>query len=137
VRRIVYLAAVSSLFFAACAPGGAHSTVSQEKATAAALTEILVLDRDHAKATSTMPVTGFTVASARLTTQTTSAADQLGHVLTVNPAPSKAWIVDITAPPQGIWGSISALAEVDSTSGVVAGAGLWAIPADAPIKPAS
>lgn len=137
VGRFVCLAVVSSLSLAACAPGGAHSTISQQKATAAALAEIVALDRDHAKATSTLPVTGYTVTSARLSTQTGSAADEQGHVLTVNPAPSKAWIVEITAPPQGIWGSIWALAEVDSSSGWVAGAGLWAIPADAPVKPAN
>jgi hypothetical protein len=53
----------------------------------------------------------------------------------VIPAPSEAWVVEISAPPRGIWESISALAEVDSTSGAVAGSGLWAIPANAPIKP--
>jgi hypothetical protein len=135
VGRFVCLAAVSSLFLVACAPGGAHGTISQEKATAAALAAIVDLEREHAKSLSTMPVTGYEVVSARLTTQTASAADEQGHVLRVNPAPSQAWIVEITAPPQGIWGSFSALAEVDSSSGVVAGAGLWAIPANAPVKP--
>jgi hypothetical protein len=57
-----------------------------------------------------------------------------GDVLNVTPAPREAWIVEITAPPQGIWGTISALAEVDSSSGAVVSVGLWAVPADRPVK---
>jgi hypothetical protein len=136
VRRFICFTAICSLCLAACGLGGTHNSISQERATTSALAAIVDLEREHAKSSSTMPVIGYAVVSARLTTETASAADGRGNVLTVTPAPSKAWIVEITAPPQGIWGSISALAEVDSTSGVVVGAGLWAIPANAPIKTA-
>jgi hypothetical protein len=80
------------------------------------------------------PVTGFTVASVRKTKETASVSDSQGHVLTITPAPGEAWIVEVTAPPQGIWGSISALAEVDYMTGVVRGVGLWVLPADRPVK---
>jgi hypothetical protein len=82
-------------------------------------------------------VTGFTVASARKTKETAWVSDSQGDVLTVTPAPHEAWIVEVTAPPQGIWGSISALAEVDSTTGFVSAVGLWVVPANRPVKPVS
>ncbi len=85
----------------------------------------------------TVPATGFEVVSVRKTKETVSVSDSQGDVLTITPAPSEAWIVEVTAPPQGIWGSISALAEVDYVTGVVRGVGLWAVPANRPVKPFS
>jgi hypothetical protein len=130
--RRIGVAFVSAGLLAGCA-SGTHP-VSQDAAVKSALTAVEALEREHARSVSTLPVTGFTVVSAHKTGETASVSDSRGHVLTVTPAPREAWIVEITAPPQGIWGSISALAEVDSTSGVVSGVGLWAIPADQPLK---
>jgi len=133
MRRLIGVAAVSMcMSLAACGTGG--SQISQSAASTKALAAIVELDRYHAQSTSTAPVAGYKVVTALLTSPTASVPDGQGHVLTVAPAPSKAWVVAITAPPQGIWGSISAIAEVDSSSGVVVGTGLWAVPANAPIK---
>jgi hypothetical protein len=137
VRKVLRFVAVASLCLAACGPGGAHNPISQNQATTSALAAITQLEQFHAKSVPTAPITRFTVVSARVTTETASVPDGQGNVLTVSSAPSKAWVVIITAPPQGIWGSISAVAEVDSTSGVVAGSGLWAVPADRPVKTGS
>lgn len=128
----VGLAFVSVLLLAGC--GSGTHPVSQDAAIKSALAAVVSLEQDHARSTSTPPVTGFTVVSTRKTTETATVSDSRGDVLTVDPAPREAWIVEITAPPQGIWGSISALAEVDSTTGVVAGTGLWALPANPPVK---
>jgi hypothetical protein len=136
MRRVIWLAALGCLWLAACTPGGAHNPVSKSAANASALAAIQDLERFHSRQLSTPVMTGFTVVNDILTSNTASVSDARGDVLTVTPAPSQAWVVEITAPPQGIWGSISAPAEVDSTSGLVVGTGLWAIPADAPVKPA-
>jgi hypothetical protein len=137
VRRFFWFAAIAVLWLAACGPGGAHNPISQTEATTSALSAIGQLEQFHAKSVPTAPITGFTVVSARVTTDTASVPDGVGNVLTVSSAPSKAWVVVVTAPPQGIWGSISAIAEVDWTSGVVAGTGLWAVPANRPVKTAN
>jgi hypothetical protein len=39
-----------------------------------------------------------------------------------------------SAAPDAFWGSISAIAVVDSTSGFLRGGGLWKIPANRPVK---
>jgi hypothetical protein len=135
MRRVTCLAVMAGVWLVACGPGGAHNPVSQSTANAAALAAIKQLEQYRASSSSTAIVTGFTVVTSSLTSDTAAVSDAQGDVLTVSPAPSQAWVVEITAPPQGIWGSISALAEVDSASGVVAGTGLWAIPANAPVKP--
>ena len=57
-----------------------------------------------------------------------SVTDASGNVVTVNPAPVEAWVIEFTAPPQGIWASISALQEVERSNGVAVGGGLWAVP---------
>jgi hypothetical protein len=132
--RRVCITIASALLLAGC--GSGHNPVTQPTAVKSALTAVETLEREHARSVSTLPVTGFTVVSARKTGETASVSDSRGHVLTVTPAPREAWIVEITAPPQGIWGSITALAEVDSTSGVVSGVGLWAVPVDQPVKSA-
>jgi hypothetical protein len=82
-----------------------------------------------------VPATAFEVVSVRKTKETAPVSDSQGDVLTITPAPSAAWIVEVMAPPQGIWGSISALAEVDYMTGLVRGVGLWVLPADRPVKP--
>lgn len=61
--------------------------------------------------------------------------DSNGDVLTLDPAPAFAWVVEFAAPPDTTWRSVTALAVVDVDSGVVGGVGLWKIPAGAPIKP--
>jgi hypothetical protein len=130
--RRVGVAFVSAVLLAGC--GSGNHPVSQDSAVKSALASVVTLEREHAKSVSTRPIVGFTVVSTRKTGQTASVSDSRGDVLTVTPAPREAWIVEITAPPQGIWGSISALAEVDSTSGVVVSVGLWAVPTDRPVK---
>jgi len=130
--RRISLAIVSALLLAGC--GSGHKPVSQDTAMKSALAAVVTLERDHARSVSTLPITGFTVASTRKTGDTASVSDSRGDVLNVTPAPREAWIVEITAPPQGIWGAISALAEVDSSSGAVVSVGLWAVPADQPVK---
>jgi hypothetical protein len=99
------------------------------------MASVVTLEQERARQVSMPPATGFTVMSVRKTKETASVSDSQGHVLTITPAPTEAWVVEITAPPQGIWDSISAIAEVDTTSGYVRGVGLWAIPANAPVKP--
>ena len=136
MRRAVCLAVLCGLWLAACGPASSDGTTSQAAANASALKAIEDLARYQAQSASTPAVTGFAVVGDTLTTSTARVYDSRGHVLTVTPAPGKAWVVEMTAPPQGMWGSISALAEVDSTSGVVAGTGLWAAPYEAPVKPA-
>ena len=114
--------------------GSGNNPVSQDAAVKSALASVVTLEREHARSVSTLPITGFTVVSTRKTGDTASVSDSRGDVLNVTPAPREAWIVEITAPPQGIWGAISALAEVDSSSGAVVSVGLWAVPADQPVK---
>jgi hypothetical protein len=126
------LAFVSALLLAGC--GSGQTPVTQATAVKSALASVVTLERERARQVSMPPVTGFTVASVRKTKQTASVSDSQGDVLTVTPAPSEAWIVEISAPPQGIWGSIAAIAEVDSTSAVVSGVGLWVLPADRQVK---
>ena len=130
--RRVGLAFVSALLLAGC--GSGNHPVSQDAAVKSALASVVTLEREHARSVSTLPITGFTVVSTRKTGDTASVSDSRGDVLNVTPAPREAWIVEITAPPQGIWGTISALAEVDSSSGAVVSVGLWAVPADQPVK---
>jgi hypothetical protein len=123
-----------SLCLLGCGAGGPHNPISQSTAVASALAEIVKLDRYRARTSSTPAVSGFVVQSARLTSETASVSDSQGDVLTVNPPPKEAWVVAFTAPQQSIWQSISALAEVDSMSGVVAATGLWPVPANRPTK---
>lgn len=135
MRRMLSLAVLGGLCLAACGPAGSHGSISQAAANAIGLKAIEDLGRYQAQSASTAPLTGFAVVSDTLTEQTAKVYDSLGHLLTVTPAPERAWVVEISAPRQGIWGSISALAEVDATTGAVSGSGLWATPANAPVKP--
>ena len=131
--RNVGLAFAVALLLTGC--GSAPKPVSQATAVKSAMAEVVSLEREHARSVATVPATGFEVVSVRKTRQTASVSDSQGNLLTVTPAPSEAWVVEITAPPQGMWGSISALAEVDYMTGVVRGVGLWAVPANRPVKP--
>lgn len=70
--------------------------------------------------------------------KTTSAAtvtDSIGDVLTTDPAPASAWVVEFSAPSDGFWQSVSAMAIVDTDTGVVQAVGLWKIPVGRPTKP--
>jgi hypothetical protein len=131
--RTVGIAFISFLLLAGC--GSGQSPVSQAAAVKSALAAVVTLEQERARQVSIPPVTGFTVMSVRKTKETAPVSDSQGNVLTITPAPSAAWIVEVMAPPQGMWGSISALAEVDYLTGVLRGVGLWAVPADRPVKP--
>jgi hypothetical protein len=120
------------LLLVACGPS--NTQVTRDTAIKAGLAAVETLARERTNMTSLPLLIGFVPTTARMTRDTSLVSDSQGDVLTESPAPREAWIVEITAPPQGIWGSISALAEVDSTSGVVSGAGLWAMPANRPVK---
>jgi hypothetical protein len=134
MRRTICLLFVGSLWLAGCGLGGAHNPIAQSVATKSALAAVENLDRERVRDTSLPPVTGFTVVSTHLTRDTSPVSDSQGDVLTVSPAPQEAWVVEFTAPPQAIWSSASAIAEVDSTTGVVVATGLWPVPANRPIK---
>jgi hypothetical protein len=125
---------IGSLLLIGCGTGGAHNPISQSTAVASALAEVVSLDHERARTSSTPAVIGFAVQSAHLTSDTSSVSDGQGNVLTVNPPPKDAWVVVFTAPQQSIWSSVSAIAEVDSTTGGVAAAGLWPVPANRPTK---
>jgi hypothetical protein len=133
VRRTICLL-VGSLCLMGCGIGGSHNPISQSTAVASALADVEQLDRERAKTSSTPAVNGFVLQSARLTSDTSSVSDSQGDVLTVNPPPKEAWVVEFNAPQQSIWSFVSAIAEVDSTTGVVAAAGLWPVPANRPTK---
>jgi hypothetical protein len=117
-----------------CGIGGPHNPISQSAAVASALADIEQLDHERARTSSTPAVIGFVLQSARLTSDTASVSDSQGNVLTVNPPPTQAWVVEFNAPQQSIWSSVSAIAEVDSTTGGVVAAGLWPVPANRPTK---
>jgi hypothetical protein len=125
---------VGSLCLMGCGRGGPHNPISQSTAVASALVEVEKLERERASTSSTPEVTGFVLENARLTSDTASVSDPQGNVLTVSPPPKEAWVVVFTAPQQTMWLSASAIAEVDSMTGVVVGTGLWAIPLDRPTK---
>src|ERR1700730_15956031 len=99
MRRFLWLATGAALWLAACAP----APISQTAATNSALAAISQLEQYHAKSVTPMPITGFTTVSSVVTTQTAAVPDGHGNTLNVSPAPIKAWVVIITAPPQGIW----------------------------------
>ena len=133
MRRTICLL-IGSLCLIGCGSGGPHNPISQSTAVASALADVQSLDRERAKTSSTPAVTGFALQSARLTSDTASVSDSQGDVLTVSPPPKEAWVIVFTAPEQSIWLSVHAMAEVDSTTGVVAATGLWPVPANRPTK---
>lgn len=134
LTRVLGLLIVGAGLLWACESGAAYNPISQPSAIRSALLAVQDFEKDQAGQTSTPTVRGFAVVIARLTRDTSSVSDSDGNVLIVRPAPREAWVVEFAAPAQGIWRLVSAMAEVDSTTGVVAGAGLWAVPLDQPLK---
>jgi hypothetical protein len=134
LTRVVGLLIVSAGLLWGCESGVAYNPISQPSAIRSALLAVQDLERDQARQTSTPTVRGFAVVIARLTHDTSSVSDSHGNELIVRPAPREAWVVELAAPSQGIWRLVSAVAEVDSTTGMVAGTGLWAVPLDQPVK---
>ena len=129
------LACIAALLLVGC--GHSNTQVSRDTAIKAALAEVETLARERTNLTSLPLVVGFVPTTARLTRDTSPVSDSEGDVITISPAPREAWVVEFAAPPQGIWGSISALAVVDSATGFVSGSGLWAVPANRPVKTTS
>jgi hypothetical protein len=132
--RWALVATVGIVSLAGCSPAASHAQISKEAAIKTALAEVQSLERDQARLANQPAVTGFTVSRAYVTTHTASVTDARGNVVTVKPAPVEAWVIEFTAPPQGIWATISALQEVDRSNGVAVGGGLWAVPTGAPVK---
>jgi hypothetical protein len=126
--RRALIALVGLILLAGCGPVGSHARISQAVAIKSALADLQALERYRANQLKMAPATGFTVARAYVTRRTASITASSGNVVTVNPAPAEAWIIEFAAPPQGIWASVSALEEVDSSTGVAVGGGLWAVP---------
>ena len=121
------------LIFSVQSPG-TQGPISESQAISLALAAVEDLDRQRSRMADSLPITGFTLVSARLTNETAAVSDSHGNVLTVTSPPRQAWVVQLNAPRQQSWGSISAVAVVDSTSGIVRGTGLWPVPADRPEK---
>jgi hypothetical protein len=80
-------------------------------------------------------VQGLQMTRIYKTTSAASVTGATGDVLTLDPAPASAWVVEFSAPPDNTWSSVTALAVVDIDSGDVRGVGLWKTPAGAPTKP--
>jgi hypothetical protein len=134
-HRAVVLAFIAALLLVGC--GQSTTQVTRDTAIKAGLAEVETLARERTKMTSLPLLIGFVPTATRMTRHTSPVSDSQGDELRVSPAPREVWVVEFAAPPQGIWGSISALAVVDSATGVVAGSGLWAVPANRPVKTAS
>ena len=132
--RQALTAMVGMMALTGCSPTASHAQVSKEVAVRTSLAEVQSLERDQARLANQPLVTGFTVARAYRTTHTASVTDARGNVVTIGAPPAEAWVIEFTAPPQGIWASISALQEVDISSGAAVGGGLWMVPAGAPVK---
>jgi outer membrane murein-binding lipoprotein Lpp len=128
------VAMVGVVALVGCSPAASHTQVSKEVAVRTSLAEVQSLERDQARLANQPLVTGFTVARAYRTTHTASVTDARGNVVTIGTPPAEAWVIEFTAPPQGIWSSISALQVVDISSGVAVGGGLWMVPAGAAVK---
>jgi hypothetical protein len=123
-----------SLVLMSCGPVGPQSPIGQSSAISRGLAAVETLDRQRAIQTAMPKIVGFSPVVAYESSQTSSIHDSQGDHLAVEAAPHEAWIIEYSAPPQGIWGSVSALAEVDTTTGVVRAVGLWAIPYGGPTK---
>jgi hypothetical protein len=110
--------------------GCGNSPLSQAAAIKSAQSAVNDLSRQ-----SQPYVPGLAMTRVYKTTSAASVIDSSGDVLTVNPAPASAWVVEFVAPHDTTWKSVTALAVVDVDSGDVRGVGLWKIPAGAPTKP--
>ena len=129
---IAVLAAVAlGIALAACSSSSSTGPVAQSVGTAAALKDVQQLERESAAP----HVHGFEVTRARLATSVSQTSDSFGHVLTVSPSVSRAWLVELLAPAQLTWAGTPAIAIVDASNGQVRASGLWKRPLDAPVKP--
>jgi hypothetical protein len=115
----------------ACSPPGHHATISKAVAIGAALKSTLDLE----KASAEPHVWSYEATNAYMTTSAGHVTDLAGDTLNLSSPPSSAWVVELSAAPDGFWGSITAIAVVDSTAGFVSGGGLWKVPANGPTKP--
>jgi hypothetical protein len=136
-RRSIVLTFLAALLLVGCGSNAPQGSVSRDAAIKSGLAAVEMLSRERTNMTSLPLLVGFVATTARLTRDTSRVSDSQGDVVTISPAPHEAWVVEFAAPPQGIWGSISALEEVDSTTGVALGGGLWAVPTDRPVKASS
>lgn len=100
-------------------------------ATAAALKDVQRLQQQSAAP----HVYGFEVTRAELASSVWQTSDSFGHVLTVSPSVSRAWLVELLAPAQLTLAATAAVAIVDASNGQVRALGLWKRPLDAPVKP--
>jgi hypothetical protein len=78
---------------------------------------------------------GLAMSGVYKTDSAATVTDSIGDVLSTNPAPASAWVVEFSAPSDGFWQSVSAMAIVDTDTGVVQAVGLWKIPVGRPTKP--
>jgi ABC-type Fe3+-hydroxamate transport system substrate-binding protein len=124
--RFFLLLGLLALGTSACA----HTPASQASATSSAQKAVQDLNGE-----SPLPYAG-TLEMTRIykTTSAATVSDSAGDVLTVNPAPASAWVVEFSAPSDGFWKSVSALVVVDADTGDVSGSGLWKIPVGQPTK---
>ena len=125
MRTLLVALAVGLLSIAGCSPGIEGAPVSEAAAIRSAQSSVDDLDY------TSQPYAGnFVVTRTYKTSSAGRVIDYAGDVLTIDPAPSNAWVVELSAPPQNIWQVITA----DAQSGVVRAAGLWKIPAGRPSK---
>lgn len=130
MRSLIVLLAVGVLSLGGCTPpDGSGAPVSEASAIKSAQTSVDDLGRAEQPS-----VVGLQVTRSYKTSSARSVTDSAGDVLTIDPAPSTAWVIEFSAPPQGIWQVVTALAVVDASTGVVRGSGLWKTPAGRPTK---
>jgi hypothetical protein len=126
MRRFVLLA-VGLISLYGCGPQAA--SVSTAAAIRAAQSSVEDLNRASQPYAEGMHWTAvYKTSSARRVT------DSAGDTVTIDPAPSSAWVVEFEAPPSSIFEYARALEVVDAQTGVVRGGGLWKRPSGAPSK---
>jgi hypothetical protein len=124
--RSVLLLGLLGLSLCTCS----HAQVSEAAAISAAQGAV----RDSNQRSPLPIATGLEMTRVYKTDSAANVTDSAGDVLTLNPAPASAWVVEFTAPSDGFWQSVSAVAVVDADTGFVSGVGLWKIPAGRPTK---
>jgi hypothetical protein len=128
MRLSTAVLAIGLLSFGACAPQAAAS-VSASAAIRSAQSSVDDLNRASQPYAEGMHWTAFyKTSSARRVT------DSAGDVVTIDPAPPSAWVVEFSAPASPIYGFVRALAVVDAQTGFVSGSGLWKRPTGSPSK---
>jgi hypothetical protein len=126
MRSLVILGLLG-LSLSACS----HATVSENAAISSAQKAV-----DDLNWQSPQPyASGLAMTGIYKTNSTATVTDSIGDVLSTNPAPASAWVVEFSAPSDGFWQSVTAMAIVDTDTGVVQAVGLWKIPAGRPTKP--